>query len=408
MLILDKDLRDLDAGETKAFYSDIRRLARFHFSSMLYRLFISIAVSVKPKITAKQVICELTGFPALQQMVARFCAQHGLVHKQQRQSSGFRWYMDILSMKRVLLFHLVLGDPRATLFYKRLRDEGPEKVLRNDSLMSSLNKLVRSEIRFVAQIIKLFNIIEVMAQEDCSPSSAIICEAANICNVRFTVVAHGYLQGSNLVTICPIKADTLIVWTRNQLEDMRCVLEPIEARKLAYIGFPKMLPRMQKNDQHSVLFISDPLDALSKKPEFAGILRRILSEVKNVGFECVFRLHPKERHDQKLRRFVSDLGFTLTDQSLNLDLAQASHIVGSNSSVLVECAYNGFPTCQIAELRQFEFENVTEVAIDDLASFLSSDAAIGKSADYFDQAHSALEAELHQYLAQNPAISAHR
>lgn len=108
-----------------------------------------------------------------------------------------------------------LNDKKAMLDFERNLDKEIDKVV---SMMSRLR--IRS----------------VVLSGDSSPHDAVFVGAAKRLNVPSVVLSHGYVNSKYLLSIAPITADKIVVWTRMQKNEIRNVLNEFQASKVKYLG----------------------------------------------------------------------------------------------------------------------------------------------------------------------------
>ncbi len=348
LMVLESELRNLLSGEDETARRNISRLTEHYFPIDLLLRQVSHRRSAD-----SQIYLEMPGFERTrQELAARFRQEgYGIFSDRRFFRTG---------ANKVL--HKMTTMGRAFPDAMKLADRaGMEALLNDRAALSRLDSAIEGNYRRVKDFLRAQKIALCVATGDSKPFSRIIIKAANELRIPYIVMVHGYVSEPLLVTIAPIRADKLIVWSQRQQQLLQKVL-PARRDDIVTFGFP---PRVSLSGDISperrILFAWEPLERQSLKEPHLKVLGPMARACLRDGITPVFRPHPKERWMQDLMHELTDLGFQIDSDDLGTALSRAGCVVSSNSTVLSEAAAAGKPACQVAELAAFDFEGARMV-----------------------------------------------
>lgn len=231
--------------------------------------------------------------------------------------------------------------------FTRLEEKGLINFLYCDDDMASLESAIASSIERTKKVLVSYGVSKVVMQNEHSPFEKIILLACRELNIKVIVIAHGFIQDHYLITIAPIRADALVVWSLDELKLLSRFLPKCEREKLRYFGWPFPLIQRKNIIDRYPLFILTDVNFLSDK-EFDETVKFIHSLQESFA-NLRIRPHPANYLDislnaNKVRRIFSN---QISDDSLNHDLSYSSFVIGNDSSVLVHAAQSGIPSFQL-------------------------------------------------------------
>jgi hypothetical protein len=257
---------------------------------------------------------------------------------------------------------------------------GMETIAQDHAILAALDAEVGRNAARMRNLMRDSDIRVIVSDGDCMYFSRVMAHVARDLGIPFVVIAHGYIGNPFLATIAPVHGDLLVVWTQGQAKALAASIDPDDAAKLRYFGFPKTPELSGTRSPGRVLFIWDPLliKGDQRNREMRG-LATMFDRLRSAGLDPVLRLHPRDRSDAGLGSELSGAGITTDHHAIGLSLGRADVVVGSFSSALIEAAAAGRPVFQFSAEAPFNHEDLPEVHMDDpeLAAMLKS--AMGQS-----------------------------
>lgn len=112
------------------------------------------------------------------------------------------------------------------------------------------------------------------------------------------MLSHGYVNSKYLLSIAPITADKIVVWTRMQKNEIRNVLNEFQASKVKYLGWPKHYKyynswRIKENQKP--LFVASCMCAGERGPKHFILFEEAINNLISCHEKVAVRLHPKDR-----------------------------------------------------------------------------------------------------------------
>jgi hypothetical protein len=279
-------------------------------------------------------------------------------------------------ISRIKLFNIPGYHLKHAAILKNILENGFPSKIDEDALVQ-LNKVVEIEFNCMRKILKNLNINTIFAKGDSMYNQRLICEALKRNGGSYYTVAHGYVQNPALVSIAPIRSNALVVWTEHQRIEISKALGEEEAKKVFFVGFPRgRMPASEvsySNLNKSVkraLFIANPVVSTDDFELAAKIWEQAYVITSGLGFRVVFRAHPRDPKKSLLEAAAKDWGAEISSLSINAELEAASCVIGSQSSVLIEAEHGGKPVCQLSDLSDLFFEEVTKIKVTQLEKWL--------------------------------------
>jgi hypothetical protein len=233
------------------------------------------------------------------------------------------------------------------------------------------------EINILKQILLFFNIKHLITLGD-QDKDSLLAIAAKDLGINYVVFAHGYIGSPSLVSILPINASKLILWSNQQLKDLQRVANINELNKLYYIGFPKIynLPKKSTLKIKKILFaVPGPLEALNlenmlEDKNFINKLNILYTSFNKIGIEIITRLHPKDQNNiSTITKFKSLFPYNSNNLSIEKTFDIVDCVIGFDSSVLIESKMNGIQTFQIHDFMNIEYKDIEILKINEIKYF---------------------------------------
>ncbi len=326
----------------------------------IYRFFL-----VAPRIKKRSIYCSVPRSPDLLAAVKLWGKENGYRIIEEDRAKSLRCLISLFFKKKVMI--------RRSFIFGR----GFKRCLRNffeDIDSDSFCESSLGVIDFCAFDQKLWykrflvnnNVKILILDNDQSAELQLLVGAAKSLNVRVFVFAHGYIQDPCFVSVFPLHADKLCVWSDGQ-KSLALESGAVEQEVVVNFGYPNYDPgkfKVGRRDFHKVLFVLEPLDP---KDTFAfSIYNLAASKLQGMGFQVCVRLHPKQKDNNGILSKFSTEMKNVSDVALDSCLAEASLIIAGNSSLLFEAPVLGVPAIQLRELKKFCFENAVDINVDSI------------------------------------------
>jgi len=256
-------------------------------------------------------------------------------------------------------------------------------------LLSKINALAKKQESWTKRFLKKNHVKIIILDNDQNAICQGLVRAANSIGIQTVVIAHGFIQDPCLVSILPLNASRLCVWSDKQKE---LVLRGMPERSdlLSIFGYPhyeSMRFLSVKQDSKKVLFVAE---ILKKEDEFAlEIMRVVVGKLQEGGLQVCIRLHPKQRGDLGISNILPKGIQNVSSYTIEECLTQSMLVVGTNTSLLFEAPLLGIPSIQIEELMKFDFENAVITSYKNIDVYL-----VKKIIDCFDQESGFVESNL--------------
>ena len=318
-------------------------------------------------------------FPGLDKVIEKISADHGWVVV--GQSRSWKELLSWVTLKVISPYRYFLSNKTKKLMsrFKCIDDETWWSLLADVEFMKKLDFSVQQDVIQTSAFLERIGVNLFINTGDSSSSARVLIEASKLANVRCISFAHGLIASEYLQGIAPIHSDRLIVWTERQVAEISRVLDPGQAEKLAYVGFPKNYSN--NTTQHtgsSALLLLGPIEDLIKDDYFRGKLEVVIETLKKVVESVRIRLHPHERYRSipSIEALIRCWDLENSDIVLGDDISAAQIIVGAGTSTLLEAASTGKIVYEIRELVPLGlfFEGGISVTAEDLKSKLDEAA----------------------------------
>ncbi len=254
--------------------------------------------------------------------------------------------------------------------FERVQSVGWKAFLDDEIFCSRMERNLEKNILSLGKSLRHYNLKFILSQEEFPPSSRILAEACRRANIDYFVLAHGYIQDPLLVSIAPILAKKLFVWTSQQKELL--IKLDVPADRVDYLGNPSIFEDLGKpQSMNTAVICWHPLGAVNSVEEEIGDILTVSRQLSK-NFKVIIRLHPKDKgkYFEKIRESLVTLeNVILSSDPFKVDLARAGLFFGTNSSTLFQAACNGRKSFQFDEYAIYFFEDVGKVSMEDLVDF---------------------------------------
>jgi len=319
----------------------------------------------------KVVVLSLPNFSNLEQKMLIYLRNNNYIEMISYRSS-LKNIKNILNDRGLFLGLLGLPMCNYTLLHKLLKNKKFIFTANEELLLDQYEKSIKNYVLSLSGALKRNNIKAVFSTGSTSYSSSIVCLAANEIKINYSVLAHGYIQSSHLITLAPIRSKYLLVWSRSQVKMLKNKLKYDEFRKVLYLGFPgNKLTRSKESANSFFLLALEPIEKLALKKNSLNAVKYILRELKNHHHNVVVRPHPKNYGSKKDVARILEIDYkNLSKAPLDYDLSNSIGVISVNSSVLIQSSNNNIPSFQIEEGALVKFEDVPSYDSKSLVSIL--------------------------------------
>lgn len=364
MLVLDTVVREYEQGNSKQVEVNLSGLAKFSWFNAFYPTYLRLAGLASLGMPKRRLFTSVVKARRFEERLIGICESNG-IDCGPAKGSRFRRRAGIFALERILLLNAAISQFSTRRALKRVWQQGILRSLHSHTLMERLDRAVRRDVRRLEWIVTHFGIELILMEDASSGGGRLVSTAARNVGAKTIVVAHGYVVNRFLVTICPVRSDALVLWTKAQANEIGRMLPPVDRRRLYYVGYPLHGPMHQTPPKGKhLLFVSEPLGMDGRCDENLEALAPVVAKLRDFGYRIRFRLHPKDWRTQEVAQGVRSWGVELSFGNLQDALREADIVVGSNSSCLVEAAYQGKIVFQIAEFARNEYEGAERVSID--------------------------------------------
>lgn len=233
---------------------------------------------------------------------------------------------------------------------------GFTRALEDRKLLTKLENQSRKNFEKVKLFLIKANVRLFIADGDTLPHARFYCQAAREIGAPYIVFSHGYVQDRQLLSIAPIHADYHITWTEQQRNDLASAIDPSDAQKVLFFGYPKAHFQSEPVKNLALIAWNSLVDS-DRDAEISAITS-LVKRARSEGYDIRLRLHPKDKKDQALMRQCELLDLEISKNTLDVDIRDAEVVLGSYSSVMIEAAMSGKKVLQLAECSEYTFENV--------------------------------------------------
>lgn len=267
--------------------------------------------------------------------------------------------------------------------HRRIVRLGLYDFLASEKELKKLENILHKRVRNISIFLKLLRINYLILQNEHSPHEKILTLAAAQIKAKIIVIAHGYFQkASSLVTVAPIRAEELIVWTPSQRE-MILKETGYNGQKVSYYGWPfETFERSCELPNLSPLFILTDIDNDLDQKEFE-LTVEILTKFVAIHPELRIRPHPffKRSNTYRTRLIQTKFDQNIKNETLVEQLCHSNLVTGHDSSVLVQAYFENIPTYRIKEISILDIPEVPIFALDKVLSMAEPSAKANVEVD---------------------------
>ena len=173
----------------------------------------------------------------------------------------------------------------------KIKKKGLLKFLADERNIKKLDLIIKDRVILTQSILTRLNVSSLILQNEHCFHEKIVCMAAKRLNIKVIIVAHGYITCNALVTIAPISADFLFVWTHEQKLFVTSRYS-VGKHKVLYEGWPfNTLSLQERSDEKYLLIVLTELEDILTEQQFKLTIKTI--ERLSLSNEKVrVRLHP--------------------------------------------------------------------------------------------------------------------
>jgi len=291
---------------------------------------------------------------------------------------------------RISFLPAVFCSFKMTRIFKTISKKGLEQSIEDRQLMDELEREALKLIERAKSLIYILNLQIIIADNEWKPDQKILLHAAKKVGCKYFVLAHGFVAQNELVTICPVNADALIVWTKDQQKFISSCLNKMESGKVKYFGWPFSIKRYETRNSIRPLFILTDLHSEMINPSMLDPTIQAFEILKKEYPKIILRPHPisfRLMKDQKFaeHKFTTflkeNLSYFSEHDSVENDFKRCKFVIGNGSSVLLEAEVNGIPAFQLAQAKNEYFFPIPEIKNEELHEFRKFQSAPSQSND---------------------------
>lgn len=279
--------------------------------------------------------------------------------------------LSYFSFNKIDLHSIVSSNLKIIKFYRSIHRYNIDSLLEQKEVMNYLNEIVIKEIELASDVLRRYKISSLIASSDDDPFMRILCSASKFSSTEVNIIAHGYIGHPSLLTIAPVYADRLFVWTQIQKNDLIRDLDKDNANKIYYEGSPLVLNN--KHDalkSHTVLFALGclPVDEFEKQNAIL-IIEKYLSIILNFNLKVEIRFHPQD--DSNYLNFIQKYqGKVFKSENLSVydSILSSLFVISSPTSIIIQAIHNGKNVFQVDELsNEIYYEQAVVVNLNNIS-----------------------------------------
>lgn len=371
-MLVEKELRNIESGREWLAHSNLGSLSRYKFIKSCYKAYVFFAVGYLLNASLKNYI----SLPKFLHLEKRLEHHYGVLIGIRK--NKLLYIKKLLTGEEVRLSALAVTRRQYCKYFDLVLRDGFFSLTEN--YLKKVDRLVKKDVAKLAVFLEKLGVERVIVEGDSTASSRVLCEATKMAGAKYLVVAHGYVQDPNLISIAPIYADKIFMWTYNQrLSLQKAVTTESQKSKVLFKGTPlniKEKSDCEEKKKERFLFALEPLPKVEEENiKFVKIVANYAKKVSSHGGDPVFRLHPKDRKNEEEFLKMVDCGSLSERGDIYSDISSSNCVIVSNSSVAVQSALCGIKSIQIKELKKFDFEYTHEMDLDCFDAFLKSGGA---------------------------------
>jgi len=349
-VLFEKYLRTkADVSNSKNANQLILNYADISYFKFLYRLYIKIILTFK--ISNKNPSCYIYNIDRFPGLLQKFNN-----NKQIELIKKPKSILEYFSVNTIDIHKLLTSNYNIIKFYRKVSKNGVMSIFEDEEYMNFLNNVVENETKFILKILNKYNICTIVSSNDDDPYMRILCNASTLAKSSVNIVAHGYIGHKSLLSIAPIYADSLFVWTKKQQSDLINNLDEINANKIKYQGSPLLITDTKPKIIHSnrVLFALGYLTELdTKNSDTLLLIDKYISILLNYNFEIEIRFHPQnELNSFSFLENYKGKVFISKNKSVFDSILAARFVITTPSSIILQAIHNNINVFQIQELSE--------------------------------------------------------
>ena len=328
-----------------------------------YKMVLYIIALLSGQVSKRIIYLNIARHPELQEKLNTELKQGGLEVLEHPPK-----YLKMVQMKKYVPLGPIVNHTFKLRNLRRLiRRIGLLDFLASDKNLNKLENVLDKRIKNIAALLFHLKIKYLILQNEHCPHEKILILAAERIEAKTIIMAHGYFQKSGaLVTVAPIRADELIVWTASQLEMLLKETDASDYQKVSYYGWPyESFQWNSKRPDMSPLFILSDIDNDFDEKKFK-LTVEILTKFVAAHPGVRIRPHPSFRVSNSPRKKLIQTKFDqyIKNETLIEQLRQSNLVTGHDSSVLVQAYYEKIPTYRIEEISILDIPEVPIISLD--------------------------------------------
>ena len=272
--------------------------------------------------------------------------------------------------KYVPLGPVVNSNFKLQNLHRLIRRGGLPDFLASDKNLEKLEKVLEKHVQSISALLSILGIKYLILQNEHCPHEKILILAGEQIGTKIFIVAHGYFKKSSaLVTVAPIRAEELIVWTALQRE-MLLKETGCNEQKVSFYGWPfETFQWNSKLPDMNPLFILGDIDNDFDQKQFE-LMIEILKKLIVVHPRLRIRPHPSIKRSDTYRKKLIQTKFDkyIKNETLVEQLRNSNLVTGHDSSVLVQAYYQNIPTYRIKEISTLDIPEVPVITLNKMLS----------------------------------------
>ena len=245
------------------------------------------------------------------------------------------------------LFERSLCTSRVIKEFKCLTIEQALGLSSDTKFSTALKSALENDIMKAVSIIKKLRITGALVHTDHTTSTGIFCIAAKQLGVPVAVLAHGDFRSPLMISVLPLRADKIFMFTDRSFE---LICSELSEEKVGLVKTMKSAVFKRRPSKRKVIVAASPWYIYNTPVKKERLKCGLLELRENwPDYELIFCPHPLENSNE-LMSLVKDLGFKYNAGKTSALVVNASVVVGGHSSILFECSKNSIPTFQLKEL----------------------------------------------------------
>jgi len=250
------------------------------------------------------------------------------------------WYYDLCERTSEIFF--ILSK------YKCDNSKKLIKLSQSKKFCLDIKKALITDCDFVKKVQNKINLQGVILNNDQTPFAYIFIEVANKSLIKTAVLAHGNFRNPFMVSVLPLRAQKIYVWSK---KSETLINKNLKSRKAEFLKGIKYGIIQPKKKPKNILFVASPYKTIIKSNKnkiFNNILKTL--KLNSSPGRLVYCAHPEDYRNNVLKRLLIKNQIIYSKNSAYYEASNARVVLGSHSSFLFESKACGIPTFQIKDI----------------------------------------------------------